>query len=256
MIGGGVVGLVIAGGLGATVGRFYRDQHQAQQEWEASEVRPLEGLGAVERLAVLPLIDWYSANPELEGESGVSYLVRADDTTILFDLGFNNQNLEPSPLLRNMEVLGVKPEDVDILVISHAHADHTGGIRAQKAETFFVSPGQNWIGAIPAYLPESRQHPSALTRVVRSPEVLAKGVATTGTIPRALWLMGLVREQALLVNVAGKGLVAVVGCGHQGLERLLQRIHDISAEPLYGFVGGLHLPVTGSRMAFGAQRVI
>jgi hypothetical protein len=48
-------------------------------------------LPAVKTLEVLPLIDWYAARDDLEAESGVSDLVRADDTTILFDPGFNRK---------------------------------------------------------------------------------------------------------------------------------------------------------------------
>src|SRR6516162_3322103 len=41
-------------------------------------------LSPIRVLEVLPLIDWYAAREDLETESGVSYLVQADDTTILF----------------------------------------------------------------------------------------------------------------------------------------------------------------------------
>jgi hypothetical protein len=48
-------------------------------------------LSPVRTLEVLPLVDWYAAQDDLETESGVSYLVRADGTTILFDLGLNRK---------------------------------------------------------------------------------------------------------------------------------------------------------------------
>jgi len=48
------------------------------------------------------------------------------------------------------------------------------------------------------------------------------------------------------VNVAGKGIVLVVGCGHQGVQRIVERAEALFDEPLYGLVGGLHFPVTAS----------
>ena len=66
-------------------------------------------LPPVQALEVLPLIDWYAARDGLETESGVSYLVRADDTTILFELGLNRKGEPEPPLLRNMARLGVNP---------------------------------------------------------------------------------------------------------------------------------------------------
>jgi 7,8-dihydropterin-6-yl-methyl-4-(beta-D-ribofuranosyl)aminobenzene 5'-phosphate synthase len=73
---------------------------------------------------------------------------------------------------------------------------------------------------------------------------------------RAIWLSGPVAEQALLVYVRGKGPVMIVGCGHPQLERLLDRAQAVTGAPLYGIVGGLHFPVTGSRVGKGRQNII
>ncbi len=80
-------------------------------------------------LEVLPLIDWYASRGDLKTESGVSYLVQADDTTILFDLGLNRKGEKEPPLLHNMERLGIDPADVDFIVLSHPHGDHAGASR-------------------------------------------------------------------------------------------------------------------------------
>ena len=97
---------------------------------------------------------------------------------------------------------------------------------------------------------------TAPVRVVDEALELAPGVWSIGTIARSLWLMGLTLEQAVAVNVQGKGLVLVVGCGHQTLERVVARTEALFDVPIYGVVGGLHFPVTRSRMPWGMQRVI
>jgi len=57
--------------------------------------------------------------------------------------------------------------------------------------------------------------------------------------------MGPVQEQALAINVANKGIVVIVGCGHQTVPRILERTEALFDEPIYGLIGGLHLAVTG-----------
>ena len=96
-------------------------------------------------------------------------------------------------------------------------------------------------------------HASARVKVVTGPMELAPGVFSIGPIARSLWLMGLTREQALAVNVEGKGIVLIIGCGHQTLERAVARTETLFDAPLYGVIGGLHFPVTGSRMPYGMQ---
>ena len=47
----------------------------------AQPAASLANLGSTRTLEVLPLVDWYVANPGLGGEAGVSYLVRTDRST-------------------------------------------------------------------------------------------------------------------------------------------------------------------------------
>jgi 7,8-dihydropterin-6-yl-methyl-4-(beta-D-ribofuranosyl)aminobenzene 5'-phosphate synthase len=48
----------------------------------------------------------------------------------------------------------------------------------------------------------------------------------------------------------------IVGCGHPSLARLLERARAVTGVPLYGLVGGLHFPVTVSRVGKGRQTII
>ncbi len=232
----------------------------------------LKDIGVVESLSILPLVDFYSVDdtPGVDGpghapgtpesrfstESGVSYLVTVDDRKILFDVGYNARGEHPSPLLRNMAALGVSTADLDAVMISHVHLDHVGGPHAQAARTFTLSREHVDLGGIPAYVPAPMTHPSAAVEVVTEGRKLGEGLASTGPLTRAIWLMGPVAEQSLLVNVKGKGMVMIVGCGHPSLSHLIGRATDLIDAPLYGVVGGLHFPVTGSRVGKGRQNVI
>ena len=236
---------MIGAGLVAVIFRFRRNQQWADQVWDSFEPQSLE-LQPVERLTVTPLVDARTAREELKGEAGVSYLVEAGGTRVLFDLGFNAEKESPSPLQHNAAALDVDLDTVDAAVISHRHLDHVGGLKAQMAHSFVLPSDRLAQQRIPIYVPEPLQHPSADLRVVKGPQTIAPGVATIGAISRALFVMGLTPEQALAVNLAGKGIVLIVGCGHQGVHHIVERAEALFDEPLYGLVGGLHFPVTGS----------
>jgi 7,8-dihydropterin-6-yl-methyl-4-(beta-D-ribofuranosyl)aminobenzene 5'-phosphate synthase len=237
----GVLVLVAAGGL---VVRFHLGRRRADQMWAAARYPKLKDIGTVKHLAILPLIDRHTARDDLMGESGVSYLVRADDTTILFDVGLNQRKEHPSPLLRNMQALGVTVEEVDYIVISHLHLDHVGGMEYQRKRTFALSGEPLDLSGITAFVPEPMSHPTAKAEVVEGPRSIAPGVASLGAIPRQLFFFGWTPEQSLVVKVEGKGIVLITGCGHSTIQRIVERAEMLFDEPIYGVVGGLHYPVT------------
>ena len=125
MAGGAVAAGAVAGLLAASALKFERGRREAERLWASTVVERIERPGAVGGLSILPLIDYYAADDTLTGEPGVSYLVRADDFTVLFDVGLNQKKESPSPLVRNMAALGVDRADIDAVVISHCpHGPH------------------------------------------------------------------------------------------------------------------------------------
>jgi len=253
----GLGGLALAG-AGGMAARFLLGRRRVDRALVSARYPKLTDVGTVERLTVLPLIDWYTARDELVGEPGVAYLVRADDTTILFDVGYNMGKEHPSPLLRNMEALGISPEVVDRVVISHLHSDHVGGTDCEHEATFALS-GEAVGLQVPAFVPEPMSHLTARVEIVEGPRSIAPGVVSLGPIPRQLFFLGWTPEQSLAINVQGKGLVLIIGCGHSTIQRIVERAEMLFDVPIYGVIGGLHLPVTASReVAFGLplQRIM
>ncbi|MHB1415776.1 MAG: MBL fold metallo-hydrolase [Chloroflexota bacterium] len=242
--GGAVTAALLGAGVAAGV-RFARGQQRAAELTATTRYPKLQGLGSVEHLAITPLVDWYVDREDLAGEAGVSYLIQADDTTILFDLGANADNESPSPLLRNVKALGVDLQSVDIVVLSHPHMDHTGGGLGGKV----LDPSAELveIRGRPAYVPADVPSPTLQTLVVDAPRVIAPGVASLGPIYRQDFLLGWIPEQSLAINVQGKGLVLIIGCGHPTVQEIVARVQILCDEPIYGVIGGLHLPVTASR---------
>jgi 7,8-dihydropterin-6-yl-methyl-4-(beta-D-ribofuranosyl)aminobenzene 5'-phosphate synthase len=194
---------------------------------------------------MLPLIDWQAADEELKVETGVSYLVRTDGNTILFDTGLNRYDEDPSPLLLNMGRLGVDLSEFDTVFITHNHGDHVGGGKWARNKTFSVTDHQVPLGDVRVYTPIEMTYPGLEPVYARDPVVIGDGVASTGTIANGLFFYGFTEEQSLAVNVEGRGIVLVVGCGHHTVPRLLDRANALFEEPIYGLVGGLHYPVMG-----------
>jgi len=71
------------------------------------------------------------------GEPGVSYFIEDEGSRILFDMGYSNL------VLRNLKAMGINPDTINTIVLSHGHDDHTKGLKP-----FFESihnPGVNLI---------------------------------------------------------------------------------------------------------------
>jgi 7,8-dihydropterin-6-yl-methyl-4-(beta-D-ribofuranosyl)aminobenzene 5'-phosphate synthase len=243
------LGLFIVTGAAATtfaIVSHKRGVAEADRLWRDYDPPNIPDFGATRSLAVLPLVTWHTASEELKGEAGIAYLVRTDSLTVLFDVGWNVEEEDPSPLLHNMRALGVSLDEIDAIVISHNHLDHVGGMKWQRAKTFSLGNEQIDLGGILAYTPVAMTYPGLEPVHTPDPTVLGPGIATTGTIRRRLF-MGTVDEQALVINVEGKGLVVIVGCGHQTLPKILERTEAVFDEPVYGLLGGLHYTIPGGR---------
>jgi 7,8-dihydropterin-6-yl-methyl-4-(beta-D-ribofuranosyl)aminobenzene 5'-phosphate synthase len=237
--------------------RFYIGNQKTEKEWQDHQLNTnkLTDWGTTEKLEILPLIDWFKAGNELKTEAGVSYLIKTDNATILFDVGLNILQADTSPLIHNMEKLGVGLDEIDTILISHNHADHVGGIKWQKRKTFSLTNSQINLGEKTVYTPIPMTYPNLTPVCSKEPTIIANGVVTIGTISSQLYFMGRTPEQALAIKVKDKGIVLIVGCGHQTVSKIFQRADKLFDEPIFGFVGGLHYPVTESRIKMAGIQV-
>jgi 7,8-dihydropterin-6-yl-methyl-4-(beta-D-ribofuranosyl)aminobenzene 5'-phosphate synthase len=232
--------LAAIGGLAA---RYVVQRERLERSWLAAVGPKLSAIGEVEHLTILPLVERLVPGGELEGEPGVSYLLRADGTTLLFDVGFNPKHRAQSALVQNAATLGVDLQSLDGIVISHLHVDHVGGARNTFRRTFSLAAAPLEPKGLPGYVPAPMRHERADVVLTTGPRVIAPGIAVLPPLPRMLFWIGPIAEQALVVNVRGFGLVLVSGCGHPGIERMLAATEAVLDVPIRAVVGGLHLPV-------------
>ncbi len=241
---GAVLAAALSGVLFILV-RQARAAGDADRKWHTSQVLPLGDIGSTGMLEILPLYE-EAGDPGLyEIGHGLAYLLRTDSATILLDAGNNPEARNPTPLSANMQALEISWEEIDAAVFSHFHPDHVGGVAAWKAGTFSFGEGTPTLQDRPVYVPASFDTPGARPVFWPDPTIIAPGVATIGAItygetyPMSLYAaQG--AEQALAINIAGEGILLVMGCGHPTVERIVARVEAVFGRPVVGIVGGFH----------------
>lgn len=256
-----VVLIVLAVMLGSALLYLTWQRNTAVTEIEKESptvgITRLTNLGSTNRLEIMPLVEKAAASSEYQSEHGVAYLIRTDSSTILMDLGFNPQSSDPSALEHNMAKLGIGVQDIDTIVISHWHPDHTGGPAFWERHTFSFGNQQIPLEGKRIFVPRDMSYPGMNPVVASQPTKIAEGVALTGIFPFAEVMnssalfpaladltTGLPlrnTEQALAVNVDGRGVVLITGCGHPTLPNLVARSQAAFDAPVIGVIGGLHL---------------
>jgi 7,8-dihydropterin-6-yl-methyl-4-(beta-D-ribofuranosyl)aminobenzene 5'-phosphate synthase len=174
---------------------------------------------------------------------GISYLLSTGEKSLLFDMGFGDEN---GAFAHNIAAAEPDFDRTAAVVISHLHPDHMGGFAAVKQRAVPLPKGCKDLEGLPCYLPDACQARPFEARQVIGPQLLPAGIGTTGPLDCSLFFMGPTREQVLLVRLKDKGVVVVTGCGHPTIALILENVARLTPEPVYAVVGGLHLPVTDS----------
>jgi 7,8-dihydropterin-6-yl-methyl-4-(beta-D-ribofuranosyl)aminobenzene 5'-phosphate synthase len=106
----------------ALAGRYVAGRNAVGRRLARTLDTRLANLGEVERLSILPIVERHTdAVAGLRGEPRVSYLVKADDLTLLFDTGLGSGSPRTA-LESNVAALEVAVDDLDCVAISHLHA--------------------------------------------------------------------------------------------------------------------------------------
>lgn len=210
-----------------------------------SSAVPLD-LPEVNSLDLTVLVDEKTAEGYM-GEAGISYLFQTDTGSMLYDIGFGEDR--GGTLVHNAAKKGITFQTIDALTISHLHPDHMGGMKASRKNEILVPESLGKTEGKMCYLPSKAKASNFTSDIVTAPRILTASIGSTGPLARSLFFFGYTEEQALLVNLKGKGLVIITGCGHPTIEVILEMCAGLSKLPVYAIIGGLHFPLSRSRGA-------
>ncbi len=194
-------------------------------------------------IELVVLSEWFHEEGYV-GEPGVSYLFRTDRGNVLFDVGFGD---ERSVLAANADKLGIDLGNVDAVMISHLHPDHMGGLKAARSHRVSVPGDRSKNGKKPCLIPAEARTPGFKRMVLTKPTPIKEIAVSTGPLARSLFFFGVTEEQAIVMRLAGKGLVVFTGCGHPTIGVILDMVRRLSREPIYAIGGGIHFPLKKGR---------
>jgi 7,8-dihydropterin-6-yl-methyl-4-(beta-D-ribofuranosyl)aminobenzene 5'-phosphate synthase len=160
--------------------------------------------------------DNITSKPNLIEDWGWSCFVETGKRNILFDTGGNGKIL-----LENLMHLDIDPKSIDDVVISHPDFDHIGGLST------FLNLNQTATVHIPISF-RGIHFPNKV-KCYGKPTEIYDNIFLTGELDK--------REQSLSIKT-DKGLVLIIGCGHPGLEKIINSVSKFGN--IFAIVGGLH----------------
>lgn len=151
---------------------------------------------------------------------GFSCLINND---ILFDTGGDGV-----ALLHNMNKLDINLSNIESVVLSHGHGDHTGGLSDLLEENQDIS-----VYVLPSFYTALKNQIPAKTKLVevRKPMWIREGVFTTGGLGTYI------KEQSLIC-LDKRGVFMITGCSHSGVRDIMNVASKFGN--IYGVIGGFH----------------
>ncbi|MCL2292116.1 MAG: MBL fold metallo-hydrolase [Candidatus Bathyarchaeota archaeon] len=209
-------------------------------------------------------------------EHGFSMLVNVfvdnDDVCrgVLFDTGVSSEGV-----VVNAQRMGLDLHTVDVVVLSHGHYDHFGGLQTIVKtigkqdlpvithENMFKQHGTDGPYGVrphPVFPTPDQLSPAKIVNTKEPCLIANRSVLVTGEISRKTsfergcglnrvlkdnnwepdrWVLD---DRALIVNLKGRGLIVIVGCAHAGLINTVRYAQEITGiRRVYAVIGGFHL---------------
>ncbi len=212
----------------------------------------------------------------LIAEHGFSSLISMERDglrrTVLFDTGVSEDGA-----VENMRRLDVSPKDIEAIVLSHGHIDHTAGLvgiarTLGRPNLPVILHPEFWTGRRiatpgrePYELPTTsktalggagfevieERRPSFLldgallvTGEVDRTTAFERGFPTHQALRSGEWVPDplILDDQAVVMNVRDRGLVVLTGCGHAGVVNIVRHAMRLTGvSQVYAVIGGFHL---------------
>lgn len=224
------------------------------------------------------LVDDDVHRPGCLPEKGLALLLECDGLKVLFDSG-RGKALRP-----NADVMGVDLASLSHVVLSHGHYDHVSGINSLPSYAepipliacpevfhergYFLSlpflrynlyrlSGDLEFSALvargliphctaePVWLSERLVFLGTISRRDKAPPSLLGYIVQARRIEKDA-----ISDDSALVYKSEQGLIVFIGCGHAGVENIIQLAREVCGdERIHAVIGGLHLKYAGARRA-------
>ncbi len=214
-------------------------------------------------MIIKTLVENRSVSEEFSSEHGLSLYIEARGRKILFDVG------ESELFLQNAKKLNVNIADVELLVISHGHYDHGGGLKAflrenAKAEIFlsgkafgkyYHAPHADgeleYIGIDKSLRQNERLSFVSDYLLIGEGIEIFSNVVQREPLPRSnkgllidesgrILPDSFAHEQNLIIEESGK-ILLLTGCAHNGIVNILEHFRRMKGRMPDYVMGGFHL---------------
>ena len=220
-------------------------------------------------ISITVVIDDYAGyEVGLLAQHGFSALIDTGDCKILFDTGQSGR-----ALLNNLHILGIDLKQLDYIILSHRHYDHTGGLldvldEAKKRiliiahpdivkPNYALKPRLRSVG-LPYSLNEVHKRGGELV-LSRKPLRILDNIYFLGEIPRDPEFIKLPEtytinsrnelvpdnlndDTALAIKLDADRVIIVTGCSHSGIVNIVRYTKEVlGVEAVEAIIGGLHL---------------
>lgn len=205
-------------------------------------------------------------------EHGLSFYIEEDNKKILFDTGYSDV------FIKNAHKMGIDLLDLDYIILSHGHYDHTWGLSHYlplyasnvkqlnnlKKPLILTHPDtfnekyEDGVGEIGSLLSEEKLEKIFKLNLTKEPYWINEKLVFLGEIPRLNDFEGkesickvlkngkyeddFILEDSALIYKTEQGLVIITGCSHSGICNIVEYAKKVCNETkIIDIIGGFHL---------------
>lgn len=193
----------------------------------------------------------------LFGEPALSFYIENGEDKILFDTGYSNV------FLSNAKTMNIDLNEVNKVVLSHGHNDHTNGLKSLKnnlklyyCEGCFDKKYGDGLNVSAPYSEKEIKDKFDSQKVTKCTEI-SKNLYILGPIPRTTdfenentnlkikvgknFVQDNMNDDTALVYDSNKGIYIITGCSHSGICNIVSYTKTIFNKKIAMIIGGLHL---------------
>ncbi len=202
-------------------------------------------------------------NKGLQAEHGLSLLIESETACILFDTGASGL------FIRNADRMGIDLRKVDILVLSHGHRDHTGGVNEflalnERAKVYgkpaifhkkYKNAQENGMPLVPEKYLHRFYRIEQTTEIVPGVYLFPQLEVTDRhdmhyddfyTVTKEGHEPDTFEDELAIGLVNEKGVSVLSACSHRGITNIIRTVRTAVPDlPLRLVLGGFHIHKAG-----------